>query len=116
MSSVKDLAEHFNSKAIKEELEALRKENEELKKAVARFASLNETVTPEELICIEQIRILQNRSNQRELSLEEVKKLDYLIKNLRLIKERSTQNLSVPFRDVTEADLVAIATQSESDS
>ena len=71
-------------------------------------------LTPEELICIQQIRILQNRSDQRELSLEEVKKLDYLIKNLRLIKDESTQNLaSTSYRDVTEEDLVAIASQSE---
>lgn len=66
----------------------------------------------EELICVEQIKILKERSQTRELDINDVKKLDLLIKNLRLIRSQPTENSQeVPFRDVSEVDLVAIATR-----
>lgn len=64
----------------------------------------------EELVCIEQINILKEHSRKRELDINEVKKLDLLIKNLRLIRSQPTEADSASFRDVTEVDLVAIAT------
>lgn len=68
--------------------------------------------SPEEIVCLEQIARLKERSHSRELTLDEVKRLDLLIKNLRLIKEQSTENISTAkFRDVEESDLVAIATK-----
>lgn len=104
---------------LKEEflISNLQKENKELQEQIVVLKKLIEKdISFEELICLKQIEILHNRSIQRELSLEEVKKLDLLIKNLRLIKEQSTENLATPrYRDVKESDLVAIATtQSES--
>ena len=66
---------------------------------------------PEEIVCLEQIARLKERSHTRELTLDEVKRLDLLIKNLRLIKDQATENIGTgKYRDVTEADLVAIAT------
>lgn len=70
-------------------------------------------VAPEELICLEQIKLIENTSRSRELTLDEVKKLDLLIKNLRLIKNQSTENLNPSYRDVSEAELVAIASKKE---
>lgn len=68
-------------------------------------------VTPEELICIEQIDVLKNRSSQRELNLEEVKRLDLLVKNLRLLRNESTEVIDATgYGVVQEEDLVAIAT------
>lgn len=63
----------------------------------------------EELICIEQISILKERSKKLELDINDVKKLDLLIKNLRLIREQSTSKVDTAMRDVTEVDLLAIA-------
>jgi len=72
-------------------------------------------ITPEEMICIEQINGLRSKSSNRELSLDEVKRLDLLVKNLRLIREQSTQVINTKeYTNVKEADLVAIATQTES--
>lgn len=99
---------------LERENTALKKQVQELKHQLAQ-QSLGHLTTPEELVCIEQIEVLRNRSAQRELSLEEVKKLDLLIKNLRLIKEQSTENVATAgWRDVSEDALVAIASQSES--
>jgi malate/lactate dehydrogenase len=95
-------------------LMALRDENESLKRQVAQLQSMitiqSNSITPEELICIEQIGILKQSSSKRELSLDEVKRLDLLNKNLRLIKDQSTQAVDhKDYRNVKEADLVAIA-------
>lgn len=71
----------------------------------------------EEIICIEQISVLKNRSSQRELSLDEVKRLDLLIKNLRLIREQSTQAIDVvDYTNMKEADLVAAINSPSEDS
>lgn len=69
-------------------------------------------ITPEEAICIEQIEVLRSKSASRELSLDEVKRLDLLVKNLRLIREESTEviNTTSYSNDISEEALVAIAT------
>lgn len=63
----------------------------------------------EEFICVEQIRILKDRSQSRELDINDVKKLDLLIKNLRLIRSQPTENNNTTIRDVSEVDLLAAA-------
>ena len=63
----------------------------------------------EEFICVEQIRILKDRSQSRELDINDVKKLDLLIKNLRLIRSQPTENTNTTIRDVSEVDLLAAA-------
>lgn len=68
----------------------------------------------EEKICIEQINRLEKVSTDRQLTLEEVKRLDLLVKNLKLIREESTIVVNNKMPDnYKEADLVAIAAQSE---
>jgi len=68
-------------------------------------------ISEEELICVEQIQILKGKSASRELSLDEVKRLDILIKNLRLIRDKSTEAIDVTdYSDAKEADLVALIT------
>lgn len=87
-------------------IEQLKRENEELRRQIKAF----QMPSPEELLCLEQIQYLRDRSAQREMALDDVKKLDLLIKNLRLVREQSKDSSSAPkFRDVTESDLVAIA-------
>lgn len=67
-------------------------------------------VSQEELICIEQIDIIKNRSSQRELTTDEVKKLDLLIKNLKLLRQESTVIMSKSaYRSLPDEDLLAMA-------
>jgi hypothetical protein len=95
----------------------LQKENEVLNQKIKQLEyllkqnfTLSNKLSAEEMICMEQIDILRSASNNRELSLDEVKRLDLLIKNLRLIREQSTQVInSTDYSNVVEDDLVAIA-------
>ena len=81
------------------------------------FVTLNSTpVSNEELICIEQISLIKTKSMSRELSLDEVKRLDILIKNLRLIREQSTDvTKEKDYRNEKEDVLVAAARGPEED-
>jgi hypothetical protein len=66
-------------------------------------------LTPEENICIQQISRLETLSVERQLTLEEVKRLDLLVKNLKLIRDESTIVISNKKSDnLKEAELVAI--------
>lgn len=72
--------------------------------------NLIEKVTPEEMICIEQIAALKTKSATRDLTLEETKKLDILIKSLKIIREENPKDTYTPSSQVAEEDdLVAIA-------
>ena len=127
--SMQDALSKMKAKELKEYtaaqfklVETLRNENQMLKEKVAHLEQLLTTATPimqtdEEIICMEQIAILKNRSSGRELSLDEVKRLDLLIKNLRLIREQSTQVIdSVDYSNMKEADLVAAITSNTQDN
>lgn len=100
-------------------LEKFMKETDELKKQLAHANEIIKSLgsplslqkeNDEEFICIEQIKILKDRSRTRELDINDVKKLDLLIKNLRLIRSQPTENLTTNYRDVSEEELLAIAT------
>lgn len=110
-------------KAMKKELlidmvEQLRVENERLMARIERLERLpvpapvvRVEITPEEIICVEQIDILKSKSANRELSLDECKRLDLLVKNLRLIRNESTEVINTTnYSTINEDDLVAIAT------
>ena len=89
-------------------------------KSVARRQALNPAVasltlmpSDEEMLCIEQIKILKDKSSSRELDVNDVKKLDLLIKNLRLIRSQPTDTIDVNNKNVSEEDLIAAARKSE---
>lgn len=74
-------------------------------------------LSSEEVICLQQIEKLSEVSAARQLTLEEVKRLDLLVKNLKLIREESTIIVNNKRSDsLKEADLVAIAKSSTADS
>ena len=82
------------------EIITLRNEIEKLKNEVIKYKILlNEIdseanpdiVSDEEVICIEQIRKLRENSGKRQLSTDEVKKLDILHKNLKLARGQGTR-------------------------
>ena len=105
------------SEAQQKLIEQLQTENNQLKEKLSHLETvmLNsklaaQRLSPEEIICMEQIEILKSKSVNRELSLDEVKRLDLLVKNLRLIREQSTQVINTgDYSTVGEDELVAIA-------
>lgn len=103
--SQQNLINDLNNKLV-----SLQKENSDLKLIVVHNnkdkiitpGAIKIEVTPEETIIAQQIAHLQNSSQQRELTLEEVKKLDLYIKNYNLIRSQPTtivadsRNLNIP--------------------
>lgn len=90
----------------------LKKENEDLKNKLENLENILKggvhKISSEELICMEQIENLKKISAKRELTLEEVKKLDLLVKNLRLIREQSTQVIDVSTEEISDDELIKI--------
>lgn len=91
------------------EVKKLKEKLSQLEMATSSMSLLKNNMDDEEIICVKQIQILKEKSATRELDINEVKKLDLLIKNLRLIRSQSTETPDVPYRDVSEGDLLAIA-------
>lgn len=91
------------------EISILKQKNAQLEHLLKqKTPSLVQELTPEEIICIQQIDRLHNASQTRELGLEEVKRLDLLVKNLKLIREESTIVVNNRQDTLKEVDLVAI--------
>jgi len=71
-------------------------------------------IEPEEEIAEIQLNKLRQTARNRQLTLEETRQFDLLVKNKRLSREKSTINVeSKDFSKVKEADLVAIAGSSD---
>jgi len=116
MDDIKIVAKKQKEQIVDE----LRQENDILKVKIKQLETVlytsHSASSPEELICIEQISLIKRKSADRELSLDEVKRLDILIKNLRLIKDQSTETIDhKDYRNIKEAELVAIARKSQED-
>ena len=69
------------------------------------------SVSNELLICESQLAFLYKTSAKRELTLEETKKLDLLVKNLRLLQGKST-SIEAEFRNMSDESLLQIASTS----
>lgn len=109
--AVDELKEAVILQSLQDENDMLRARLVQLEASQKKLPTLR--VSAEENICMEQIHILKINSSNRELSLDEVKRLDLLVKNLRLIREQSTQVINTgDLGDIEEAALVAIASSS----
>ena len=68
-------------------IDQLKEEIAQLKKIPTQGPVDKIIVSPERALLDEQIYMIQQRSYAKELSLEDVKKLDLLLKNMKIIKE-----------------------------
>lgn len=124
-SSIIELQEYCNAQyaALNNSLSRIKEmeaEIEHLKTLIGDSAQLVEKkpeleVSAEQAICEMQIQRLQKAALQRELSLEETKRLDLLIKNLYLSKGQATQINKTTFNPsgYSDMDLMKIAQQPE---
>jgi hypothetical protein len=109
-------SQHKLVEKLCKQIENLKEKNKHLEEIMKSLTKNNVVmdISAEELICIEQIEILKNRSSQRELSTDEVKRLDLLIKNLKLLRQESTVIMSSKsYRTLPDEDLLAIAQSEE---
>lgn len=77
---------------------------------------LNASELPvEQLICEMQIKKLERAAMDRELTLEETKRLDLLVKNLHLIRDANAKPAEEPkpLEDIPMAQLILIASGKE---
>lgn len=119
MKKSKDLVQNFNPEILK-----LQKENEALQVTITRLLADNDRLlkldrkpklilnaSPEQELIQTQINNLNSSSRVRNLTLEETKMFDLLIKNQRLLNDESTLNAdfkNLP-SDVSEDELMKIA-------
>lgn len=123
MDNTKSMQAKFTSTASLEiQAVKLKKENKALRETVTkllneldRIRDLDRTpskliLTPEEELLEMQINNLNAVSRERKLTLEEVKTLDLLIKNKRLIKKQSTSNNEITLPpNISDDELMRIA-------
>jgi len=99
---------------LKEENRVLRQKVQQLEQMLMSTGeSLTLKVSPEEQICVKQIDSLNRISNDRDLTLEEVKKLDFLVKNLKLIRKEANSIVEMSAKDVTPDELLALLEENE---
>lgn len=105
----------LNDKQYKE-IVALIEKNKTLNEEVTHLKSLltsndslviqpAQTMTNEEMICLQQIEIFKKVSASNELTLEEVKKFETCVKILRMIRNKSTED-GVEFKNLKTEDLL----------
>jgi predicted RNase H-like nuclease (RuvC/YqgF family) len=94
---------------LKKEIDSLKVELDQKNKEIEVLKSQNNTslleldpIKTEEAIALEQLRVLNNRSLQKELTLEEVKKYDILVKNLNLIRSGGGKSAFDPLSNETD--------------
>lgn len=105
-------------------LQELTQQNQALKEKVAHLETLVQsttdlkikevtavTITPEQLICEIQIEKLREKSFERELTLEETKRLEILIKSLYMIKEKGLGEINPEYKRLTENITIENLTQ-----
>lgn len=123
VKTTKDLQNSFNSTAkleienlkLKEKNKALDKTVTKLCEELNRVRNIDTNVTKiflsaEEEICVFQIEQIRAVSRERKLSLEEVKTLDLLIKNKRLMDKKSTSNAEITLPpNLSDEELMRIA-------
>jgi hypothetical protein len=123
-ASVKELKQYSDAQYVAlqgatEKIKKLEEEITHLQTLLVSTTSLIENPnkisvikSPEQAIVEAQIEILQNRALTKELTLEEIKALDILIKNKRLLAGDPTTiegKDKKPKREYTEAELVRVA-------
>ena len=91
--NVIDAEREFETVALRNEIEKLTNEVIKYKILLNEIDSEAnpDIVSDEEAICVEQIRKLKENSSKRQLSTDEVKKLDILHKNLKLARGQGTR-------------------------
>ena len=101
--------EDVKSLVLHNRIAELEAENKSLKLQLQ--LKLTPYISSEEMICIEQISLLKEASANRQLSLDEIKRLDLLIKNVRIVRGEN-KPIDVENTSSTEAELLALVVNS----
>jgi hypothetical protein len=103
-----------------EEIDKLKTENIKLKSLLAKHSIGVEKIakSDEAILCENQIKKLKEQALNRELTLEEVKKMDILVKNLNITKNKDKiiNAKSRKFKDeeISDAQLIEVLSDGKS--
>lgn len=111
-AELKDFA-HSQQTLIEDLMLRNKRLEEKLKHAESLLKGLQKNgvvlkVSPEEMICVEQIEVLKAKSSERELSTDEVKRLDLLIKNIKILREPQAKSETLDADNMSEDQLVGL--------
>jgi hypothetical protein len=106
-------AQYRTIEVLQKENLALRAEMQHLKELLTSTAPLMTgavriEVPKEQAACEVQLKMLHDKALQRELSLEETKRLEILIKSLYLVKDKNSET-TIPIDPMSIEDLTALA-------
>lgn len=102
------MEKEFEIKVLRDELKKLENENSKLRllnKELGGDADVS-SISDEEIICIEQITKLKELSDIGELSNDDIKKFDLLVKNLKLIRGELKRGKKSGLKKMSNADLI----------
>ena len=106
-SNIIDMEKQFELKILEDEIERLENENTKLR-ILLKEAGMDDdvgSVSDEEAICISQINRLKKYSDTRDLSNDEIKNLDLLNKNLRMIRGNLKRGKKSKLKEMTNQEL-----------
>lgn len=103
--------------AFEKKIEELKKENFKLKKLLEQYGIVEDisSLSDVEYICVQQIKFLKDRSDKMDLTVDEVKNLDTLHKNLRQVRD-GLQRKELKNNSEDIAELLSIVDGEESGS
>jgi hypothetical protein len=107
-----NMENEFRIKQLLTEIERLQNENTKLL-IILKEAGIEESgldkIDDEEVICVQQIKLLKEKSDEEELSIEDVKKLDILHRNLKIARGENTRvNQKSKTNNASTKDLISI--------
>jgi len=110
MDNILDMEKELELKMLIEKIEILELENTKLKILLkdSGIDNINNEISDEEAICVKQIARLQDESNLRLLSKDEVQKFDLLYKNLKIIQDNKNKNKKQQKSLISKEELMAI--------
>lgn len=109
------------SQALYSSIDKYQRENDALRKEVAHLKELLTFTAPliksdvkievpkEQAACEIQLEMLHRKAKEREMTLEETKRLEILIKSLYLIKDKASGIIVTGADDISVADLTKLA-------
>lgn len=103
------------NKSLDEEVKHLKKLLEGAVPVINAPAKIDFTANDEEAIAREQLYLLKKISSEKELNLEETKRVEIYAKILIALRSKEPKDINGKFKDQSQDELMAVLNQSEND-
>jgi hypothetical protein len=108
MDNILDMEEQFKEKMLLDKIEELKSEISKLRIALKEAGVDDDLsdISDEEIICVQQILKLKERSQGAELDTDEIKRFDILHKNLKMIRGNRTPKKGDKVKGMSNEELL----------